>query len=162
MERYNLSAEHIVKLLYRKENNRVNITNTDTFFNNPIVEKVFINKGSYKISWEQIYKNEIRLKTDLPRVLKRYYHECGDFDINSCFSEILNLEDVEFSHNWLKEQLKDDDYSQEEIEKILKETEKFEGVYSSGGDITIALLEKLKAIGVEIREEVIPLAAYDN
>lgn len=125
MERYNLSAEHIVKLLYRKENNRVNITNTDTFFNNPIVEKVFINKGSYKISWEQIYKNEIRLKTDLPRVLKRYYHECGDFDINSCFSEILNLEDVEFSHNWLKEQLKDDDYSQEEIEKILKETDNF-------------------------------------
>lgn len=139
MERYNLSAEHIVKLLYRKENNRVNITNTDTFFNNPIVEKVFINKGSYKISWEQIYKNEIRLKTDLPRVLKRYYHECGDFDINSCFSEILNLEDVEFSHNWLKEQLEDDDYSQEEIEKILKETDNFlifwtenQGVWNAG------------------------------
>lgn len=48
----------------------------------------------------------------------------------------------------------------ETIVKILKETEKFEGIYSSGGDITIALLEKLKAIGVEIREEVIPLAAY--
>lgn len=44
--------------------------------------------------------------------------------------------------------------------KILKEAQKFEGIYSSGGDITIALLEKLKAIGVEIREEVIPLAAY--
>ena len=48
----------------------------------------------------------------------------------------------------------------ETVVKILKETEKFEGVYSSGGDITIAFLEKLKAIGVEIREEVIPLAAY--
>lgn len=48
----------------------------------------------------------------------------------------------------------------ETVVKILKETEKFEGVYSSGGDITIALLEKLKAIGVEIREEIIPLAAY--
>ena len=48
----------------------------------------------------------------------------------------------------------------ETIVKILKETQKFEGIYSSGGDITIALLEKLKAIGVEIREEVIPLAAY--
>ena len=46
------------------------------------------------------------------------------------------------------------------VVKILKETQKFEGIYSSGGDITIALLEKLKAIGVEIREEVIPLAAY--
>ncbi len=48
----------------------------------------------------------------------------------------------------------------ETIEKLLKETQKFEGIYSSGGDITIALLEKLKAIGVEISEEVIPLAAY--
>ena len=48
----------------------------------------------------------------------------------------------------------------ETIVKILIETQKFEGIYSSGGDITIALLEKLKAIGVEIREEVIPLAAY--
>lgn len=48
----------------------------------------------------------------------------------------------------------------ETVAKILKETQKFEGIYSSGGDITIALLEKLKAIGVEIREEVIPLAAY--
>ena len=48
----------------------------------------------------------------------------------------------------------------ETVVKILKETQKFEGIYSSGGDITIALLEKLKAIGVEIREEVIPLAAY--
>ena len=48
----------------------------------------------------------------------------------------------------------------ETIVKILKETQKFEGIYSSGGDITIALLEKLKAIGVEIHEEVIPLAAY--
>ena len=48
----------------------------------------------------------------------------------------------------------------ETVVKILKETQKFEGIYSSGGDITIALLEKLKATGVEIREEVIPLAAY--
>lgn len=44
--------------------------------------------------------------------------------------------------------------------RILEETQKFEGVYSSGGDITVALLEKLEAIGVEIKEEVIPLAAY--
>ena len=60
MERYNLSAEHIVKLLYRKEINRVAMTNTDTFFNNPILEKVFgnntVNKNNYKISWERIYK----------------------------------------------------------------------------------------------------------
>ena len=43
---------------------------------------------------------------------------------------------------------------------VLEEVQKFEGVYSSGGDITLALLEKLNSIGVEIKEEVIPLAAY--
>lgn len=43
---------------------------------------------------------------------------------------------------------------------ILEETQKFEGIYSSGGDITVALLEKLETIGVEIKEEVIPLTAY--
>lgn len=143
MERYNLSAEHIVKLLYRKEINRVAMTNTDTFFNNPILEKVFgnntVNKNNYKISWERIYKTELRLKIDIPRVLKRYYHECGDLDINSCFSEILDLDDIDFSHNWLKEQLEDDDYSQEEIEKILKETDNFlifwtenQGIWNAG------------------------------
>lgn len=143
MERYNLSAEHIVKLLYRKEINRVAMTNTDTFFNNPILEKVFgnntVNKNNYKISWERIYKTEFRLKIDIPRVLKRYYHECGDLDINSCFSEILDLEDIDFSHNWLKEQLEDDEYSQEEIEKVLKETDNFlifwsenQGVWNAG------------------------------
>ncbi len=43
---------------------------------------------------------------------------------------------------------------------VLEETQKFEGIYSSGGDITVALLEKLETIGVEIKEEVIPLTAY--
>lgn len=43
---------------------------------------------------------------------------------------------------------------------VLLTSNSFEGVYSSGGDITLALLEKLEAIGVEIRDEVIPLAAY--
>lgn len=34
------------------------------------------------------------------------------------------------------------------------------GVFSSGGDITVALCQELGSVGVEIKEEVIPLAAY--
>lgn len=34
------------------------------------------------------------------------------------------------------------------------------GVFSSGGDITVALCEEWGSVGVEIKEEVIPLAAY--
>lgn len=43
---------------------------------------------------------------------------------------------------------------------ILEKSGKLEGVYCSGGDITIALLEKLDADGIEVRDEVLPLAVY--
>lgn len=143
MEKYNLSAEHIVKLLYRKEINRVNITDTTSFFDNSILSKVFpdnfANKNNYKIGWEQINKTEIRLKNDLPKVLKRYYHECGDLDINSCFSSILNLDEIGFSHTWEREALEYDGVSKDEIEKALEQTDNFlifwtenQGVWNAG------------------------------
>ena len=74
MERYNLSAEHIVKLLYRKKINRVTTTDTGNFFNNTIFTKVFGNNSSnnnYKISWEEINRTEIRLKANFPRSFKK-------------------------------------------------------------------------------------------
>ena len=143
MERYNLSAEHIVKLLYRKKINRVTTTpNSENFFNSPVFEKVFGNNSvnnNYKISWEEINRTEIRLKTDLPKVLRRYYHECGDLEINSCFSSILNLDEIGFSHTWEREALEDDEVSNDEIEKVLEQTDNFlifwtenQGVWNAG------------------------------
>lgn len=44
--------------------------------------------------------------------------------------------------------------------KILDETDDISGIFSSGGDITVALAEELSSIGIEVRDEVIPLAAY--
>lgn len=140
MERYNLSAEQIVKVLYRREINRVDNLDNNSFFDNTMLKKVFgNNKTGYKISWEQINKTEIKLKANLPRVLRRYYHECGDFDINHCFSDMLNLEDIDFSHNLLREMLEEDEYSENEIENILKETDNFlifwtenQGVWNAG------------------------------
>lgn len=142
MERYNLSAEHLVKLLYRKKINRVTTTNSENFFNSPIFAEVFRNNSSnnnYKISWEEINRTEIRLKTNLPRVLRRYYHECGDFDINRCLSSILNLDEIGFSHDWEREALEDDETPKDEIEKTLKEIDNFlifwtenQGVWNAG------------------------------
>lgn len=143
MERYNLSAEHLVKLLYRKKINRVTTTsNSENFFNSPVFTKVFGNNSvnnNYKISWEEINRTEIRLKTNFPMVLRRYYHECGDLDINSCFSSILNLDEIGFSHTWEREALKDDGVSNDEIEKALEKTHNFlifwtenQGVWNAG------------------------------
>ena len=142
MERYNLSAEHLVKLLYRKKINRVTSTNSENFFNNPIFTEVFGNNSSnnnYKISWEEINRTEIRLKTNFPKVLRRYYHECGDLEINRCLSSILNLDEIGFSHDWEREALEDDETPKDEIEKTLKEIDNFlifwtenQGVWNAG------------------------------
>lgn len=47
-----------------------------------------------------------------------------------------------------------------EVATNILQNNEFEGVYSSGGDITLSLLSNLKALGIEIKDEIIPLAAY--
>lgn len=59
----------------------------------------------------------------------------------------------------------------DEISKIISNTltevatnvlqnNSFEGVYCSGGDITLSLIETLGGLGIEIKDEIIPLATY--
>ena len=149
MERYNLSAEHIVKLLYRKKINRVTTTNTENFFNSSVFTKVFGNNSSnnnYKISWEEINRTEIRLKANFPRVLRRYYHECGDLDINSCFSSILNLDEIGFSHTCEREALEDDGISNDEIEKALEQTDNFLIFWTENQGVWNAEIKKRKFV----------------
>ena len=43
---------------------------------------------------------------------------------------------------------------------ILEGNDSLSGVFSSGGDITVALAEELLSLGIEIKDEVMPLAAY--
>lgn len=44
--------------------------------------------------------------------------------------------------------------------RIIKNDSSFKGLYSSGGDITIAICNASKAAGLDLKDEVLPLAAY--
>ena len=44
--------------------------------------------------------------------------------------------------------------------RILKSEPLFKGIYASGGDVTQALCEKFGASGLDLKDEVLPLAAY--
>ena len=147
MEKYNLSAEKTVKFLYRGKINRFK-DNKGVFTDNSFKEKFGSNfiqkyfspsKNKYVISWEEINRTEIKKRITLPRVLKDYYHECGDLDINTACSELFKLEDTYFSHDGLREFLEDDEYSGEQIEKILQKTENIlifwcenQGIWNAG------------------------------
>ena len=45
-------------------------------------------------------------------------------------------------------------------DKVVSSHLSFAGVFMSGGDITVAFVKEMEALGIDIREEVIPLAAY--
>ena len=44
--------------------------------------------------------------------------------------------------------------------QIFKADDSFKGMYTSGGDITVAVCNKFKTAGIELQDEVLPLAAY--
>lgn len=145
MKKYNLSAEETVKFLYRGKIKRVKEEDIYSFYKNPSKIEIeyfrehFVDKSKYEISWEEIEETEKRLGVYLPKILREYYHECGDLDVNTSFSELFKLEDIEFSHNWLREDLKEDEYSEEEIKKDLEKIDNFlifwcenQGVWNAG------------------------------
>lgn len=45
-------------------------------------------------------------------------------------------------------------------QKIITSDNSFAGAFMSGGDITTAFLKEMDSVGIEVREEIIPLAAY--
>lgn len=44
--------------------------------------------------------------------------------------------------------------------RILRSVPTFQGIFSSGGDITVAICERFRSSGMELLQEIIPLAAY--
>lgn len=44
--------------------------------------------------------------------------------------------------------------------RILKAAPAFKGIYSSGGDITVAVCRKVETSGIDLNDEVLPLAAF--
>ena len=44
--------------------------------------------------------------------------------------------------------------------RIFKEEPTFKGLYTSGGDVTVAVCEKFQTAGLSLMDEVLPLAAY--
>lgn len=44
--------------------------------------------------------------------------------------------------------------------RIFKAEETFQGLYTSGGDVTVAVCKKFQTAGLDLIDEVLPLAAY--
>lgn len=103
---------------------------------NRVVEAVKVNQDHYEVS--SVIGSGIHPKNRID--LKQYVNEHG-----GSVDEISHL----INHSIA-----------EIVQKLLASTSVFQGLYTSGGDISVAICEHLQAIGLELISEVVPLASY--
>ncbi len=107
-------------------------------------------------------------QVEVDRVVDLLLAKIHEYDVigvvtTSQEEEVLNLKDIASN---LK--MSEDDVSQrisnglaEVTSKLLKETDSLVGgLFTSGGDVTVAVCNALESAGIEIKDEVLPLAVY--
>jgi len=125
---------------------------------NPLL--VYVNSGKL------IYDDN--RSAEIARVAQKLLTEKNEFDViglitTNCEDEVLDLSKI------AKELLVTEDEVAQRISDGLAEITKevlqqsgtmIGGLYTSGGDVTVAVCKALQAAGISVKDEVLPLAAY--
>ncbi|AKL94391.1 hypothetical protein CACET_c08830 [Clostridium aceticum] len=107
-----------------------------------------------------------RKEEEIHRVVTTLLSQMNQYEVlgvTTNGSSILNLKEISRSLN-----ISEDDVTQRIAEGLAKITENtmrlskglIGALYTSGGDITVAVCKELKSAGIEVKDEVLPLAAY--
>lgn len=141
--------------------NAVTRVQWDYFSKKQKVLNVFVNT-------KELLEGEKRRSAEINRVVKKIILKSNDFPlftvisdgiipenrINlSKYSDLLNIS-IDDVSNIINNSLAEITYA------VLYNNSTFEGLYTSGGDTTLAISGKNKASGILLLEEVIPLAVY--
>lgn len=125
-----------------------------------------VNNEYVKIS--ELLESEKRREQEISRVTNRILERCGDFEVCSVVgSGILPEGRVPFEPYMKKYNCSVDNLSNminmsfaEIAYRILKSNSQFESIYSCGGDITVALCNRFEVTGLQLLDEVVPLASF--
>lgn len=134
------------------------------------MEELWLSQKTYNVlvNIKSLLENEETRKGEINRIVEEILSHCNKNNIstvtgNSLFPE--NRVNLDFyskrdklSINELSEKI---NASFAEIAfKILSKNSTFKGIYTSGGDITLAVCKKFGVLGLNLIDEVLPLAAY--
>jgi uncharacterized protein YgbK (DUF1537 family) len=125
------------------------------------VFNVFVNT-KLLLEEEEIRKNEI------DRVVKEISKQCGDYEICTVIGDGIMPENrIDFTPYANRYQCTSDEVSNrinsslaEITYQILSKNNAFQGIYTSGGDVTVAVSKRFSTSGIKLLDEVVPLAAY--
>lgn len=117
---------------------------------------------------EEFLRSEERREKEITRVVNEVLYKYQDYDMCTVVGDgIFPAKRISFKtymeyYNIDAEGVSKmiNDAFAEITEKILKGEKSFQGLYTSGGDITIAVCRRLKVAGLKLIEDVAPLAAH--
>lgn len=120
------------------------------------------------INIKELVESEERRKLEIERVVDEILNNCGEYEIcaaigNSILPENrLDFEEYAKHLHCTSEDVSNriNDSLAEITHHILSKNPDFKGLYTSGGDITVAVSRKFKTAGIRLLDEVVPLAAY--
>lgn len=110
---------------------------------------------------------DIRRK-EIDRVINKILEECSEYEICTVIGDGIMPENrIDFTPYAQRYQCTNDEVSTminsalaEITYQILMKNRAFQGIYTSGGDVTVAVSKRFSTSGIKLLDEVVPLAAY--
>jgi len=141
--------------------NPVAKTQMDELFLAQKIYNVFVNT-------RELLESEDRRQNEVSRVISEITENCEKYEICSVIGDGIMPENrIDFTPYAERYQCSMDEVSNlinsslaEITYQILKKRNEFKGIYTSGGDITVAVSKRFMTAGIKLLDEVLPLAAY--
>ncbi|ROR30600.1 uncharacterized protein YgbK (DUF1537 family) [Mobilisporobacter senegalensis] len=134
------------------------------------MEQLWLSQKHFNIfvNTKQLLEGDEAREEEIGRVVRAVLENCKEYDVCSVTGDGLFPENrIDFQHYMMKYQCSVDDVSNmintafsHITHRILKGNDSFKGLYTSGGDITVAVCKEFNTAGLRLLDEVVPLAAY--
>lgn len=123
---------------------------------------LFVNVSALNLIYDETCKDEIN------KVVEKVVKDVSDYDVigvitTSKEDEVLNLKNIakelEISEEEVSQRISDG-LADITIGVLEKTDSLIGGLFTSGGDVTVAVCKALGSAGIEVKDEVLPLAVY--
>lgn len=133
-------------------------------------EEFLLSQANYNVfaQTECFLKGETERTREIKRIVNDVLAHCADHEVCSVIGDGIYPENrIDFEKYTRLTGLNSDDlckFINNSLAQIARELvdsgQNFKGIYSSGGDVTVAICQNFNASGIRLLGEVLPLAAY--
>lgn len=134
------------------------------------MEELWLSQRTHNVfvNTKTLLTGEKEREAEIERVVKEILEECDRNNISTVTGDGIYPENrIDFKPYMDKYKCSMDEVTgiinsafSEIAYRIFKAEETFQGLYTSGGDVTVAVCKKFQTAGLDLIDEVLPLAAY--